>query len=309
MRPNEIAELIGFAAVADHKSFRRAAEKLNLTPSTLSHSLRSLEERLGVRLLNRTTRSVGLTDAGLALLEQVRPALRQLDAAVEGVNAFSPAPRGTVRLNVPHLAAAMVFGRRLGDFARAYPGIVLDIATDDRFVDIVAQGFDAGIRLGESVDQDMVAVRVTAPLRNIVVGAPGYFAAHPAPLTVPDDLSGHACIGYRASGSRRLYKWEFERAGQAVAIAPKGPLILDSHDLLIEAALAGAGLAYVIEASVQDALADGRLVRVLDDWCQPFDGFFLYYPSHRQLSAAMRAVIDFFRSELNRTPPEAELVP
>lgn len=295
MRSNEIAELIGFATVAEQKSFRRAAEKLNLTPSTLSHSLRSLEERLGVRLLNRTTRSVGLTDAGMALLEQLRPALRQIETAVEGVTAFSPAPRGTLRLNVPHLAASMVFGKRLGEFARAYPGIVLDIATDDRFVDIVGQGYDAGIRLGESLEQDMVAVRLSPPLRNIVVGAPAYFAAHPALPAVPEELSAHACIGYRASGSRRLYRWEFERAERGVAIAPAGPLILDSHDLLVEAALGGAGLAYVVEASVEDALADGRLVRVLDDWCQPFDGFFLYYPSHRQLSAAMRALIDFFR--------------
>jgi DNA-binding transcriptional LysR family regulator len=189
----------------------------------------------------------------------------------------------------------MVFGARLGEFARAYPGIVLDIATDDRFVDVVGQGYDAGIRLGESLDQDMVAVRVTAPLRSIVVGAPSYFAANPAPIVAPEDLQAHRCIGYRASGSRTLYKWEFERNARVVNIATAGPLVLDNHALLVKAALSGAGLAYVIEGVVQEHLAAGRLVRVLDDWCAPFDGFFLYYPSARQMSSALRALIDFVR--------------
>lgn len=295
MRSNELAELIGFVTVADLKSFRRAAEKLQLTPSTLSHSMRSLEERLGVRLLNRTTRSVALTDAGAALLAQVRPALQQIAGAVEQVHGLSPEPRGTLRLNVPHLAADMLFAGRLGEFARARPGIVLDIATEDRFVDIVGQGFDAGIRLGESLDQDMVAVRVSAPLRSIVVGSPGYFAAHPEPLATPEDLHAHACIGYRASGSRTLYKWEFERDARVLNIQTGGPLVLDNHDLLVKAALCGAGLAYVIEAAVTQHLAAGRLVRVLDDWCAPFDGFYLYYPSARQMSPALRALVDFVR--------------
>jgi len=301
MRASEISELIAFASVADQKSFRRAAEKLGLTPSTLSHSLRSLEERLGLRLLNRTTRSVGLTDAGAALLAQVGPALRQIEAAVEDAHDASPEPRGTVRLNVPHLAAQMVFGKRLGEFAKAFPGVVLDIATDDKFVDIVGTGYDAGIRLGESLDQDMIAVPLTGPLRNIVVGSPAYFAAHPAPIASPEDLLGHACIGYRASGSRKLYNWEFERGGRRVNIQPKGPLVLDNHELLIGAALDGAGLGYVIESAVKGELEDGRLVRMLDAWCQPFEGFFLYYPSHRQMSAALRACIDFVRMR----PPRA----
>jgi DNA-binding transcriptional LysR family regulator len=295
MRSSDIAELIAFATVAEHKSFRRAAEKLNLTPSTLSHSLRALEERLGVRLLHRTTRSVGLTDAGTALLAQVRPALAQLQAAVADLHGASPEPRGNLRLNLPHLAAGMVFAKRLGEFARAYPEVVLDIATDDRFVDIVGEGYDAGIRLGESLDQDMIAVRVTPPLRNIVVGSPAYFAAHPPAPAVPEDLHAHRCIGYRASGSRTLYKWEFALGERQVNIAPRGALVLDNHALLIEAALSGAGLAYVIEAAVEDALADGRLIRLLDAWCRPFEGFFLYYPSRRQMSAALRACIDFVR--------------
>lgn len=303
MRPNEIAELIGFAAIAEHKSFRRAAERLNLTASTLSHSLRSLEERLGVRLLNRTTRSVALTDAGTQLLEQIRPALQQIEGAVAQVNVSGSEPRGTLRINVPHLAAELVLGQRLGEFARAYPAIVLDIAANDAFVDVTGQGYDAGIRLGESIDRDMVAVRVTGELRSIVVGAPTYFARQPAPIAIPEDLHAHHCIGYRATGSRMLYKWEFERGGRTVQVPPDGPLILDSHALLVKAAVSGAGLGYVIESAVQDELADGRLQRVLDDWCQPFPGFFLYYPRHRQMSASLRAFVDFLRMDSPSVAP------
>ena len=297
MRSNELAELIGFATIAEQKSFRRAAERLNLTASTLSHSLRSLEERLGVRLLNRTTRSVALTDAGTQLLAQIRPALRQIEGAVAQVNVFSAEPRGTVRINVPHLAAELVLSKRLGEFARAYPAVVLDIGANDAFVDVIGQGYDAGIRLGESIDRDMVALRVTDELRNIVVGSADYFARHPAAIATPEDLHAHQCIGYRATGSRMLYKWEFERSDRTVHVQPNGPLILDSHALLIKAALAGAGLAYVVEAAVKEELADGRLVRVLDAWCQPFPGFFLYYPSHRQISSGLRVFIDFVRQK------------
>ena len=296
MRSNELAELIGFATIAEQKSFRRAAERLALTASTLSHSLRSLEERLGVRLLNRTTRSVALTDAGTKLLAQIRPALLQIEGALAQVNAVSAEPRGTVRINVPHLAAELVLGQRLGEFALAFPAVVLDIAANDAFVDVIGQGYDAGVRLGESIDRDMVAVRLTGELRNIVVGSADYFARHATPIATPEDLQAHRCIGYRASGSRMLYKWEFERGERMVQVQPEGLLILDSHALLVKAALAGAGLAYVIESTVQEALGDGRLLRVLDDWCQPFPGFFLYYPKQRQMSSALRALIDFVRT-------------
>ena len=295
MRPSEFAELSAFVAVAEEKSFRRAAERLGLTSSTLSHALRALEERLGVRLLNRTTRSVSATDAGLALLADVGPALRRIDSALGQVNAFSARPRGVVRLNLPHLAAAMMLGARLGEFARAYPDVVLDLAADDRFTDIVGHGYDAGVRLGESLDQDMVATRVTHDLRIAVVGSPRYFEANPAPVLTPDDLRQHRCIGYRANASRVLCKWEFDNGTRAAALLPAGPLIVDSHVLLVQAALDGVGLAYVVESAVAHELAAGRLVRVLDDWCQPFPGFFLYYPSRRQLSSALRALIDFVR--------------
>ncbi len=295
MRPNEFAELNAFVMVAEERSFRRAAARLNLTPSTLSHAVRALEERLGVRLLNRTTRSVAPTDAGLALLEQIAPAFRRIESAVEQVNDFSEQARGTVRINIPHLAADMVLAGRFGEFASRYPEVVLDVAANDGFIDIVGQGFDAGIRLGESLHQDMVATRVTADLRIAVVGSPDYFAQHPVPVDTPADLARHRCIGYRATASRTLYKWEFERDGRALNIEPSAPLVLDSHALLVQAALAGAGLAYAIESTVTEAIAEGRLVRVLEAWCQPFPGFFLYYPSRRQLSPALRALIEFVR--------------
>ncbi len=298
MRSNELAELIAFAAVAEHKSFRRAAEQLGLTASTLSHSLRALETRMDVRLLNRTTRSVALTEAGMALLDQVGPALRQIAGAVDQVNAASSEPRGTVRINASHLAADLVLGRRLGDFARAHPGITLDIASDDRFVDMVGNGYDAGIRLGDSVEQDMVAIRLTAPLRIVVVGSPAYLAERPAPAT-PDELDAHRCIGYRirnGSGTGKLCKWEFGRDGVTAAFEPGVQLVVDSHALLVDAALSGAGLAYVVEAAVAGHLAAGRLVTVLDDWCAPVAGFFLYYPSQRQLPSALRALVEFLRA-------------
>jgi len=295
MRSSDISELIGFATVAEQKSFRRAAEKLNLTPSTLSHSLRSLEERLGVRLLNRTTRSVALTDAGTALLAQIGPALQQIAGAVDGLHAVSPVARGTVRINTPRLVGQMVFGKRLGDFARAYPGVMLDITVDDNFVDIVGQGFDAGIRLGDSIAQDMVAVRVTEDLRVIVVGAPAYLAEHPAAIGVPEDLRAHRCIGFRMGASRVLCKWELEDGTRSVAVEPKGALAVDGYALLLDAAVAGAGLAYIVESSARAAIADGRLVQVLPGWSAPLPGFFLYYPSGRHMSSALRAFIDFFR--------------
>ncbi|MCP3142652.1 LysR family transcriptional regulator [Pyxidicoccus xibeiensis] len=292
MRGTEYAELAAFVAVAQERSFRRASARLGLSPSALSHSIRGLEERLGARLLNRTTRSVAPTEAGLRLLERLEPAFVEISGAVEAVNAFSARPSGTVRLNVPRMAAHMVLAPIFGRFARAYPDVHLEVIADDGMVDIVARGFDAGIRLGEHVQRDMVAVRVTQDLRSVVVGSPGYLAAHPAPRT-PRELKGHACIGYRMVSSGALYRWEFERRGVVLDVAVEGPLTLDDPDLTVAAALDGVGLAHVIESRVADHLAAGRLVRVLDDWCPSFPGFFLYYPGRRQMPAALRALIDF----------------
>jgi DNA-binding transcriptional LysR family regulator len=295
MRANEFAELTAFVAVAEARSFRRAATRLNLTPSTLSHSLRALEERLGVKLLNRTTRTVSTTDAGRALLAELAPAFANIETAVEGVNAYRARPHGAVRLNVPHMAAIMVLAPILGRFAREYPDVMLEIAANDAFIDIVREGFDAGIRLGESLDQDMIALRVSPDFRTAIVGSPDYFETHPAPET-PHDLHKHLCIGYRAARGD-LYRWEFEKDGKPLAVQVAGPLIIDSPSLLVSAALDGVGLAFATESVVADHLASGRLIRILEDWSPSFTGFFLYYPGRRQTSAALRALLAMVRLE------------
>jgi DNA-binding transcriptional LysR family regulator len=295
MRANELAELTALVAIAEERSFRRAAARLNLTPSTLSHSLRALEERLGVRLLNRTTRTVAPTDAGRALLETIAPAFASIEAAVEEVNAFRSRPHGTVRLNVPRMAAGLVLAPRFGAFARAYPDVTLEVSIDDGFTDIVRGGYDAGVRLGESLAQDMTAVQLTADFRAAIVASPDYLAEHPAPQT-PNDLHHHRCIGYRLPASGVLYRWEFERDGRPITVSVSGPLILDTEELMISAALDGVGLACVTEVSVAEALASGRLVRVLDEWCPSYPGFFLYYPRNRQGSASLRALIEILKA-------------
>ena len=294
MRANEFAELAAFIAVAEELSFRRAAARLNLTPSTLSHTLRALEKRLGVRLLNRTTRTVSPTDAGRALLETITPAFATIESAIEDVNAFRAKPHGTVRLNVPLMAATNVLAPIFGAFARDYPDVILEVAVNDGFVDIVKQGFDAGIRLGERLEQDMTAVRVTRDMRIAIVGAPEYFVRHTPPAT-PYELVRHSCIGYRQITSGVLYRWEFEEEGKSFSVPVTGPLVLDSLDLMIAAAVDGVGLAHTPESAVADQLASGALVRVLDTWCTSFPGFYLYYPGRRQTSAALRALVDTLR--------------
>lgn len=296
MRANELAELTAFVAVAEERSFRRAAARLNLTPSTLSHSLRALEERLGVRLLNRTTRAVSPTDAGQALLEQIGPAFASIETAVEGVNAFRAQPHGAVRINVPRMAATLVLAPIFGRFARAYPDVTLEVAANDGFIDIVREGFDAGIRLGESLDQDMRAVRVTPDFRTAIVGSPDYFTKYPVPKT-PHDLHEHRCVGRREITSGGLYRWEFAKDGKPLVVQVSGPLILDTPDLMISAALDGVGLVYSAESITADHVSAGRLVRVLEDWSPFVPGFFLYFPGRRQVSAALRALLDMVRIE------------
>ena len=295
MRGTEYAELAAFVAVAQERSFRRTSARLDLSPSSLSHIIRELEERLGAKLLNRTTRSVAPTEAGLNLLARLEPAFADIAGAVETVNAVRARPTGTVRLNVPRMAAQMALAPAFGGFTRLYPDVHLDVTVNDGFADVVAAGFDAGIRLGESVHRDMVAVRVTPDLCMAVVGSPGYFASRPAPRT-PRDLRDHACIGYRWVGSGALCRWEFEQESQAFEVAVEGPLTLNDPDLIVGAALDGVGLAYAIESQVADHLAAGRLMRVLEKWCPPFPGFFLYYPGRRHTPAALRALIDFLRT-------------
>lgn len=295
MRTHEFGELRAFVAVAEEKSFRKAAARLNLTASTLSHSLRSLEERLGVRLLNRTTRQVSPTEAGYALLAEVVPALSVISDAMEKVNALREIPKGTVRINTPRIAADMVFLPQLPKFCQAFPDITLELATNDGFVDIISEGFDAGVRIRGDVQQDMSAVRLTADFHSAVYGSPDYFARCPQPQT-PADLKNHACIGRREIASGSLYRWEFEKNGRQITVPVSGPLVVDSVSMMTRIALDGIGLVYSAQSAEHDALvAEGKLIRVLEDWSVTFPGFFLYYPGHRQLPAALKAVTGYFR--------------
>ena len=294
MRGAEFSELAAFVAVAEERSFRRAAVRLALSPSALSHTIRALEDRLGVRLLNRTTRSVATTEAGRDLLDRLAPAFADILGAVQAAGARSARPSGTVRLNVSRMVAHMALVPAFGRFARAYPEVSLDVTVDDGLVDIVAGGFDAGIRLGGIVQRDMVAARVTPDLRIALVASPGYLAVRPAPC-VPHDLRGHACINYRWAGSGALHRWAFERGAEALDIVVEGPLTINDPDLIVAAALDGVGLAYTLESRVAGHLAAGRLVRVLEDWCPPFPGFFLYYPGRRHRPPALAALVDFLR--------------
>lgn len=293
MLQNDLNALSAFVVVAEERSFTRAAVRLGVTPSAVSHAMRGLEESLGVRLLSRTTRSVALTDAGREFLAKLRPALTGVQEAWDQVSAQRSKPAGRVRLLVPRLAVTSVVAPRLGEFARKYPDIVLDITTNDSRMDIVAAGFDAGIHFGEYIEKDMIAVRVSPDQRPAIVGSPSYLKAHERPKS-PRDLLRHRCINFR-HGDASPYRWEFEKAGKSLSVAVNGPLIVDDLNLSIRAALDGVGLAYMSEEVAAPHLASGALVRVLASWCQPFPGFFLYYPSRHQQPPALSALIDTLR--------------
>lgn len=293
MNRNQLSQLAVLAAVAAHGSFRGAARELSIAPSAVSHAVAALEDSLGIRLLSRTTRSVAPTDAGRQLLERLAPALEEIHQALGAAIEARERPAGTLRITMPHIAAQFVIAPRLGEFAEAYPDITLDLTVESAFTDIVAAGFDAGMRLGESLEADMICARLTSDLRAAIVASPSYLERITIPRH-PNNLMQHRCVRHRfASG--RIYRWEFEKAGEELEIAIKGSLILNDDRLILDAVLNGAGLAYLFEDHVRDALADGRLVRVLEDWCQPFAGLYLYYPSRRQMRPALRAFIDFFR--------------
>ncbi|RWC93550.1 MAG: LysR family transcriptional regulator [Mesorhizobium sp.] len=293
MNRANLSQLAVLATVAQCASFRGAARELGIAPSAVSHAVSRLEVRLGVRLLARSTRSVAPTVEGAQLLERLRPALSEIDHALETAIEARDRPAGNLRLTVPRTAAHLTLTPRLGAFAAAYPDIVLEIVIEDRFTDVVEGGFDAGVRLGESLQRDMIAVRIGPDLRGAVVAAPSYFATMPRPRH-PRELADHRCIRFRFS-SGILYRWEFEKDVEEIEIAAQGPLILDEDHLIAQAAVDGAGLAFVFEPYVRAPLADGRLIRVLEDWCPTFDGFFVYYPSRRQMRPALRAFVDFFR--------------
>jgi len=291
---DELSVLSAFLAVAEERSFTRAAKRLGVSASALSHAMRGLEERLGVRLLARTTRSVAPTEAGEQLIERLRPALGEVTSALEHVSTLRDRVAGRLRLVVSPLAARMVLAPKLGAFARDYPDVLLDVTTsrEHRF-DLVAEGFDAGIHLGEYIQRDMIVVRVSGEQRAAIVGSRGYFDSHPKPV-LPRDLTAHRSINFR-QGSEGLYRWDFEKDGQTLAVAVDGPLIVDDVELIIRGALDGVGLAFLFEAHAAPLLASGALVRVLEDWCPPFAGYFVYYPSRRQQSPALTALIETLR--------------
>src|SRR3989449_10514413 len=295
MLRDELSVLAAFAVVANERSFTKAALRLGVSTSAISHSIRGLEERLGVRLLARTTRTVAPTDAGQRLLAQLRPALDGIEGALTEVGRLREKPAGVVRLIAPPLAIAMALSPKLAKFARDYPDVVLDITTeDDSRRDLVAGRFDAGIHLGEFLQRDMVAVKVTGEQRAAIVAAPAYFDSHPKPKT-PRDLTAHRCICHRIGASGPVYRWEFEKRGKPVTVSVSGPFIFSDPTFTLRAALGGLGLAFLFEEHVAEQVARGRLVRVLEDWCPPFDGYFLYYPSRRHQPPALQALINALR--------------
>jgi DNA-binding transcriptional LysR family regulator len=293
MQHNDLNVLAAFLAVAEERSFTRAAKRLTVSRSALSHAIRGLEERIGVRLLARTTRSVAPTDAGEQLIARLRPALGDIAGVLDQISGLRDRPAGRVRLVMPRLAATMVLAPKLGQFTRDYPDVELDITTDDSPLDLVAGRFDAGVHLGEFIERDMIAVRVSRDHRPAIVGSPRYFESYPKPKA-PRDLTNHRCVNIRM-GSAGVYRWEFDKGEESLTVAVDGPLNVDDINLSIRAAIDGVGLAFSLEEHVAPHIASGALVRVLEDWCPPFAGFFLYYPSRRQQPAALSALIETLR--------------
>lgn len=293
MREN-INDLLAFVAVANEQSFTRAAARLGLSSSSLSRTIRKLEENLGVRLLTRTTRSVSLTEAGERLLAKVGPRLDEIEAELTALGELRDRPAGTVRITSSEYAAETVLWPRLVKVLRDYPDIKVEIFVEHGFTDIAAERFDAGVRLGESVEKDMIAVRIGPDQRLVAVGAPSYFEQHPPPKT-PVDLVSHACINLRLTSQGGLYAWEFERDRQPLRVRVDGQLTFNTVRPIVTAALAGFGIGFVPEQSALPHLASGDLVQVLDSWSQPFSGFHLYYPSRRQNSPAFQIIIDALR--------------
>jgi DNA-binding transcriptional LysR family regulator len=295
MQRDGLADLTVFVAVADHLSFKVAASRLGLTPSAISHSIRQLEERLGIRLLNRTTRSVSLTDAGVRLLERLRPAIDEIGAALNDLNQERSRPYGRLRLYATHMAAVAVVAPIWRRFLSTYPDVQLEVDVDEASIDVVSKGFDAGIGPRDRAATDMIAVRVTGPLKLAVVGAASYFAKRSPPRT-PDDLDRHNCIQYRRDPDGGLAEWPFERNGKAWNLPVHGRLTVSNSELSLRAAVDGLGLAYTVEGQAEPFLRSGQLVRVLEDWSPAIEGLFVYYPGHRQVPAALRAFIDMVKA-------------
>jgi DNA-binding transcriptional LysR family regulator len=294
MRGTNLNDLAGFLAVANERSFTRAAARLGVSQSALSHTIRDLEERLGVRLLTRTTRSVAPTQAGERLLHTLGPRFREIDAELAALRELQEKPAGTIRITATEYAVDTLLWPKLAKFLAKYPDITVEISVDSGLTDIVAQRFDAGVRIGEQVAKDMIAVRIGPDERMAVVGAPSYFRKQPAPKR-PQELIDHTCINLRLPTLGGLYAWEFEKGARELKVRVEGQIIFNSTYQTLDAALAGFGLAYVPENLARPYLAKGRLKRVLEDWCPPFSGYHLYYPSRRQPAPAFALLVDALR--------------
>src|SRR5450631_422461 len=294
MARENLNDITSFLAVARERSFTRAAARLGLSPSALSHSIRGLEERLGLRLLARTTRSVAPTEAGERLLRSIGPRLEEIESELSALSALRDKPAGTVRITTGEHAAETVLWPALAALLPRYPDIKVELEIDYGLTDIVAERYDAGVRLGEQVAKDMIAVRIGPDLRMAVVGAPAYFKRHPPPKK-PQDLTAHDCINIRLPTLGGIYAWEFEKRGRGLKVRVDGQLVFNNIGLRLNAVLAGLGLAYLPEDQMKKHLADGRLIRVLADWCPPFSGYHLYYPSRRQHSPAFDVLVEALR--------------
>jgi DNA-binding transcriptional LysR family regulator len=296
MRGSQFAELCAFVAVAEHRNFTKAAAQLGVSRPSLSKTIRSLEDRLGVRLLNRTTRSVALTEAGERLLADAQPVLDGTNRAFEAVNAFRDKPTGTLRLSMTRAVASLLVGSLLPQFLAQFPDIKLEVSADDTHSDIVSSRFDAGIRIGERIAKDMIAVRVLEEQHRVAVASPAYLAHHPAPAT-PQDLHAHNCVRLRSDWDALIQPWVFENADRRLEIDVDGSLVLNDWSLVVNAAVAGIGVGYVPERLISSHIANGHLVRLLENWRGIVSGVFLYYPSRRQMPGALRAFIDFMRAQ------------
>ncbi len=294
MRRENVNDLIAFIEVARERSFTKAAAKLGVSQSALSYTVRTLEGRIGLQLLTRTTRSVSLTEAGERLLRTIGPRLDEIEAEISSLSELRDKPAGTVRITSVEHAAETILWPALAPLLRGYPDVNVEIITDYRLIDIVAERYDAGVRLGEQVDKDMIAVRIGSNFRMAVVAAPSYFASRPRPLS-PQDLTGHDCIGLRLPTHGGLYAWDFRKDARAIEVRIQGRVVFNTVGMMRNAALEGLGLAYLPEDVVEAALRKGQLVRILEDWCPPLPGYHLYYTSRRQPSPAFALVVDTLR--------------
>jgi DNA-binding transcriptional LysR family regulator len=294
MARTDLNDITAFLAIAREGSFTRAAAKLGVSPSALSQTIRNLEARMGLRLLTRTTRSIAPTEAGERLIQTIGPRLEEVEAELAALNALRDKPAGTVRISAGEHPTDLILWPAIHKLLPQYPDIAVEIIVDNSLTDIVAERLDAGVRLGEQVAKDMVAVRIGPDIRMAVVGAPDYFAGRKRPRT-PQDLTEHSCINLRLPTAGGLYAWEFEKGDRELRVRVEGQLVFNTATLAVKAALAGAGLAFVPEDRVREHVSEGRLIRVLADWCPPFPGFHLYYPSRRQPTPAFAVLVNALR--------------